>query len=232
MMACFADRLDAAEALIRALPPGIGPDWLVLALPRGGVPIAAAIARHLGADLDVILVRKVGAPGNRELALAAVTGPAPDQMVVNEAVRDMLAIDDEGLQALAAGPIREIEARRRRWCPEGRAFTIAGRDVLLVDDGVATGTTLAAALGAVRAQGARRIAVAVPVALGRALDPFRDHGVEIICPHPNAPFAGVGAAFATFPQVADDEVSRLLEKARQVPRTETNGNDEKGGPSG
>lgn len=213
-MAYFKDRAAAAEALIRALPLGIGPDWLVLALPRGGVPIAADIARHLGAEIDVIVVRKVGAPGNPELALAAVTGPAPDQMVVNESVRDMFAIDDENLQALAAEPIREVEVRRRRWCPEGRALTVAGRDVLIVDDGVATGTTLAAALDAVRAQGAGRIAVALPVALGRALEPFRLAGIEIICPHPDAPLFGVGAAYERFPQVPDEEVGRLLENAR------------------
>jgi putative phosphoribosyl transferase len=212
-MARYRDRAAAAEALIGQLPDDIGADWLVLALPRGGVPVGAPIARHLGASFDVLILRKVGAPGNPELALAAVTGPGPDQIAYNDALCVQLGMDHARVHAFAAPQIEEVARREALWRGARPAQPLQGRKVLIVDDGMATGTTMAAAVQAVRAGGATRIAVAVPVALGDALDALRDRDLTVICPWPDAPLGGVGQAYAAFPQVSDEVVRAALEDA-------------------
>lgn len=210
-MAFFRDRADAAETLIRLLPPEVGKDWLVLALPRGGVPIAAALSRHLGAALDLILVRKVGLPGDPELALAAITGPGPDERAVNEGLCTTFGLTEADVTRLARPELDEIARRRTLWAAPG--LPLAGRKVLVVDDGMATGATLRAALAAVRRQGAAQIGVALPVALGHALRQLPADVAPVICPYPDAQLAGIGAAYREFPQVADSEVARLLSEA-------------------
>lgn len=214
-MALFHDRDAAAQALIPLLPPELDRDWLVLALPRGGVPIAAALARHLGATLDLMLVRKVGVPGDPELALAAVTGPGPDERAVNHGLRESLGLTEADVDRLARPEIAEIARRRALWAAPG--LPLAGRKVLIVDDGMATGATLRAAVEAARRQGAARIGVALPVALGRSLGQLHDVS-PVICPHPSVDLGGVGAAYADFPQVPDTEVTRLLAEAVAVAR--------------
>lgn len=207
----FDDRTDAGAQLATFLPDGIGRDWLVLALPRGGVPVAVALARHLGATLDLLVVRKVGAPRNPELALAAVTGPGADQLVVNDRVRRMLEVDDATLQELARTQVSEVARRQAMWKGARGDVAIKGRKVLIVDDGVATGTTLAAAVRAVRQQGAAEIAIAVPVALKGALARYAGTDITVICPYPDAPLFAVGQAYRNFPQVADTEVLTLMQ---------------------
>lgn len=204
-MAIFRDRAQAAEELIRLLPADVGKDWLILALPRGGVPVAAPLARHLGGVLDLMIVRKVGTPGNPELALAAVTGPGPTEIVINESLRDMLGLADEDVLQLARPEVEEIVRRRKLWAAPG--LPLAGRAVLLVDDGMATGTSLRAAIGAAAAQGARRIGVALPVALGDSLHKLPGGLSPVICPYPSAELSAVGAAYDFFPQVSDEEVA-------------------------
>lgn len=215
-MPFFQDRAQAAEELIRLLPPEVGRDWLVLALPRGGVPVAAPIARHLGAALDLMIVRKVGTPGNPELALAAVTGPGPVGIVVNEPLRDMLGLADAESARLARPEIDEVARRRKLWAAPG--VLLAGRSVLIVDDGMATGTTLRAALAAARTQGARQIGVALPVALGTSLGKLPADLSPVICPHPSAELSAVGAAYDHFPQVSDDEVAAILSSMASATR--------------
>lgn len=207
-MAFFRDRAEAAEVLIRLLPAGVGKDWLVLALPRGGVPVAAPLARHLGAALDLLIVRKVGTPGNPELALAAVTGPEHTEIAVHEGLRDMLGLTDDDVARLARPEVEEIARRRKLWAAPG--FPLAGRSVLIVDDGMATGTTLRAAISAASAQGARQIGVALPVALGSSLRQLPSGLSPVICPHPSADLSAVGAAYDHFPQVSDQEVADTL----------------------
>ena len=209
-MAFFPDRAAAAQALIGLLPPEIGADWVVLGLPRGGVPIAAAIARHLGATLDVVVVRKVGVPGNPEVALAVVTGPGPDDLVVNEGLAEVLLLSPKDLRQISQPQIAEVARRVARWRMARPQVPLAGRDVLIVDDGLATGTTLAAALALVHRHGARKIAAAVPVALGNTCERFENMGITMICPHPAAQLPSVGSAYARFDQVSDDEVHDLL----------------------
>lgn len=215
-MTFFRDRAQAAEALIRLLPPEVDRDWLVLALPRGGVPVAAPIARHLEAALDLMVVRKVAAPGNRELALAAVTGPGPAGIVVNEPLRDMLGLADTDVVRLARPEIEEVARRRKLWAAPG--FPLTGRSVLIVDDGLATGTTMRAALAAARAQGARQIGVALPVALGTSLRRLPADLSPVICPHPSADLSAVGGAYEDFPQVSDAEVFTILSSMTSASR--------------
>lgn len=209
-MAFFHDRAAAAQALIGLLPPEICADWVVLGLPRGGVPIAAAIARHLGAVLDVVIVRKVGVPGNPEVALAAVTGPEPGDLVVNDDLAEALLLAPGDLRRISQPQIAELARRVAAWRAVRPQVPLAGRDVLIVDDGLATGTTLAAALASLRKQGAHRIVAAVPVALANTCERFENMGIKMICPHPAAPLPSVGAAYERFDQVSDDEVRDLL----------------------
>ncbi len=195
------------------MPPQMGPDWRVLALPRGGVPVAAEVARHLGVPLDILVVRKVGAPGNPELALAAVTGPGRAGMVVNEGLQRLLGLTDAEVERLAAPQVEEVARRRALWSA-APALPLAGRPVLIVDDGMATGTTLRAAIEAALQQGARQVGVAVPVALGSSLRKLPPGVDPVICPHPAAAFSAVGMAYDEFPQVKDEEVARMLGQAR------------------
>lgn len=215
-MAYFRDREDAAEQLVAMLPDEIGPDWLILALPRGGVPIGAAMARHLGAPLDLLIVRKVGAPGDPELALGAVTGPGPEALTINDEVRALFHLSEAEVARLAAPAVEAVAARRALWTAHGTAAPLAGQRVLVVDDGIATGTTLRAAIAAVRQQGAARIGVAVPVALGSSLGALGPGLSPVVCPHPDAWCPGVGAAYQRFPQVSDEEVTRLVSETAQT----------------
>nr|WP_245216321.1 phosphoribosyltransferase family protein [Sagittula salina] len=206
----FHDRTEAASQLIAALPQRIGPEWIVLGIPRGGVPIAAAVARHLGAPLDVVVVRKVGAPGNPEVALAAVTGPDPSQRVDNAALRRSLGLGGQQVEAIAREEVAEVARRSKTFADARPPLSLKGRHVLIVDDGAATGTTLAAAVRAVRDQGAIEIVAALPVALSHGLDPLRGLGIEVICPHPSEPLAAVGQAYTIFDQVPDATVTETL----------------------
>ena len=219
-MAFFRDRADAAEQLIPLLPATVNRDWIILGLARGGIPIAARIADALGARLDVLILRKVGAPGNPELALAAVTGPGPDRMVVNEAVRSYHHLTPEDVEILAAPAVAEVARRRKLWLDGADLPSLQGRDVLLVDDGMATGTTMRAAIGMVRHMGAARIGVAVPVALGNALRHLPADIAPVLCPHPADPASAVGAAYAAFPQVEDQEVRDLIKARMAAPHGE------------
>lgn len=212
-MAWFSDRQEAARVLAPLLPDDMGPDWLVLGLPRGGVPIAAVLARRLSAPLDILIVRKVGAPGNPELALAAVTGPGREQMVVNEGLRRQLGMSLRQIEWLAAPEVREIARRRALWSA-APGMPVEGRRVLIVDDGCATGMTLRAAIEAVRRQGARQIAVALPVALGASLRRLPRDVHPVICPHPEATLSAVGQAYDSFPQVDDADVAQVLRRMR------------------
>lgn len=210
----FRDRDGAADALIALLPAEIGADWLVLGLARGGVPIARRIAQHLGAVWAPLVVRKVGLPGNPEIALAAVTGAGKDELLVNEPLADASGVDPARIERLAAPEIAEVERRKHLWFPQGKAPDPSGRKVLVVDDGVATATTMAAAIRHLGRQGAARICIAVPVALGDSLGRLAQGQMPIICPFPNETYEAIGMAYASFPQVTDSSVGMLLSQAR------------------
>jgi putative phosphoribosyl transferase len=210
----FADRADAAEALARQLQRAKLPSPVVVfALPRGGVPIGATVARALHAPLDLVLVRKIGAPWQPELALAAVAEGDPPQIVVEDEVRRYAGVDDAWIAREAQRHLEEI-ARRRRVYLRGRApADVQGRTAIVVDDGIATGTTMRAALQALRRRGPARLVLAVPVAPRETLERLRAEVDDIVCLATPEPFHAVGAHYREFHQVDDDEVIAALDAA-------------------
>ncbi len=210
----FADRAEAGRRLAARLAGSR--DWaqvrpVVYALPRGGVPVAREIATALQAPLDVILVRKIGAPGQSELALGAVVDGTPPQMVVNEDVRRMTGADDAFLTAARSRELSEITRRRALYRPDRPPIDPAGCTAIVVDDGLATGATAKAALTAIRQQAAAHTVLAVPVAPVQTLAEMHDFADEVVCLIPARHFEGVGAYYGDFHQLSDDETIALLQ---------------------
>jgi predicted phosphoribosyltransferase len=186
---------------------------LVLALPRGGLPVAFEVARALRSPLGVFLVRKLGVPGHEELAMGAIaTGGV---CVVNEAVVRELGIGGEAFEEVAARERTELERRERAYLGDVPAPEARGRTVILVDDGLATGSTMRAAATALRRQGPERVVVAVPVASRETCEELRAEVDEVVCAETPEPFRGVGRWYEDFSQTTDEEVRELLAKARQ-----------------
>lgn len=212
MPALFRDRRDAGRRLAAHLEAYADcPDVLVLALPRGGVPVAFEVARTLSAPLDVFLVRKLGVPGHEELAMGALaTGGG---IVLNPRVVEDLAIPRAVIERVAAAEAREL-ARREHLYRDGRpAPAVADRTVILVDDGLATGATMRAAAVALRGQHPARLVVAVPVAAAETCAAFRAEVAETVCALTPEPFYAVGLWYADFSPTSDAEVRDLLRQA-------------------
>jgi len=207
----FADRNDAGRRLAERLGALDPSGTVILALPRGGVPVAAAIAAHSGAPLDLVLVRKIGAPGEPELAIGAVADGAAPQIVVNDAIAAAFGLSPEAVRARAGPHLAEIARRRALWLKGRPPLGLSGRTAVLVDDGIATGATMAVAIAAVRAAGAARVVLAVPVAASDALAALSARVDETVCLAMPEPFGSVGAHYRAFPQLADDEVTELLD---------------------
>src|SRR5258707_2857322 len=189
-------------------------DVLVLALPRGGVPVAFEVAKALRAPLDIFLVRKLGVPGHEELAMGAIaTGGV---RVLNPDVVDYLRIPGGVIDAVAASELRELERRERAYRGDRPEPDVPGKTVILVDDGLATGSTMRAAAAALRRQAPARIVVAVPVSAPQTCDEYRMGVDEIVCASTPDPFRGVGQWYRDFSQTTDDEVRELLEKAAAI----------------
>ncbi|HVW07002.1 MAG TPA: phosphoribosyltransferase [Bryobacteraceae bacterium] len=207
----FRDRVHAGQLLaqkLRALRHLTHP--LVLALPRGGVPVAFEIARELHGDLDIFLVRKIGVPGQEELALGAIASGGV--RVLNEALAAHLKISRAMIDTLTAREQQEVERREHLYRDDRPPLPIANRVVILVDDGLATGATMLAAVRAVKHQHPERLVVAVPVAAPATCHEFRRHVDEMICLHTPEPFHAVGAWYEDFSQTTDAEVRDLLER--------------------
>jgi predicted phosphoribosyltransferase len=212
----YRDRADAGRALAADLLAFAGrPNVLVLALPRGGVPVAFEIARLLRAPLDVFVVRKLGVPGHEELAMGAIaTG---DIVVLNREVLSMLRISREDLDAAIGRERLELARRDREYRDSRPPPQIGDRLVILVDDGLATGSTMLAAVRALREEHPQRIIVAVPVASREAVALLRSEGVEVVCPATPEPFYGVGWWYQDFSQTTDAEVrEQLAQQAGQA----------------
>jgi predicted phosphoribosyltransferase len=208
----FHDRSEAGRVLAEYLSAyAHRPDVLVLALPRGGVPVAFEVARALDAPLDVFLVRKLGVPGHEELAMGAIaTG---GMRVLNDEVLRGAGIPSQIVDTVATREQRELERRERAYRDGRPAPTVAGRTVILVDDGLATGATMRAAVAALRLQTPARIVVAVPVAAPQTRDEFRSEVDEIVCALTPDPFWAVGFWYEEFSATTDDEVRDLLARA-------------------
>ena len=216
MMMQFRNRVEAGQQLAKRLTKYVNrPDVLVLALPRGGVPVGYEVAQALKAPLDVFVVRKLGVPGHEELAMGAIASGGV--RVLNGSVVEGLSIPEDVIDAVAARELRELERRERAYRDDRPAPDMQGRTVILVDDGIATGSTMKAAIKALRQLEAARIVVATPTAAlstVREMGPDVDELVAVMTP---ADFAGVGQWYEDFSQTTDGEVRELLERASQLP---------------
>jgi len=208
----FRNRQAAGRVLAGRLQHLAGDSrLLVLALPRGGVPVGFEIALALGAPLDVFIVRKLGVPGHEELALGAIaSGPV---VVLNDDVVRALRITRDTIDAIATQETREMERREHAYRGGRPPVNPAGRVVILVDDGLATGATMRAAVRALRDKGAARLIIAVPTAAPQTCDEFRTEVDEIVCAITPDPFEAVGLWYEDFSQTTDAEVQDLLERA-------------------
>ncbi|MFH5926585.1 phosphoribosyltransferase [Roseomonas xinghualingensis] len=210
----FQNRVDAGRRLAERLMHLKGQDPVVLALPRGGVPVAAVIAEALGAALDLLIVRKIGAPGFSELAVGAVIDGAKPMTVLNEGIIRELGVSSAYLEQTTSRELAEIGRRRSMYLRGRLPVALDGRAVLVVDDGIATGATMRVALRALAAGGvARRVALAVPVAppkVAEALLRLCDEAVFLITP---SQFRAVGQHYVDFTQTEDAEVISLLDQA-------------------
>ncbi len=206
----FADRADAGRRLARALAEYRDRDPVVLALPRGGQPVAAEIAAALAAPLDVVLVRKIGVPWQPELAMGALVDGDDPIVARNEAVIRAAGIDERAFAAARERALAEIENARRRLIGDRPRAAVAGRAAILVDDGVATGATALAALQSIRRRGAKTLTLAVPVASVEALAALKREADDLVCLEAPVHFGAVSAFYADFRQVEDDEAVAIL----------------------
>lgn len=214
----FRDRTDAGAQLADALEAYRGRKPLVLGIPRGGVPVAYEVAQRLGGELDVIVARKIGVPGHEEYAMGAVASDGTQY--ISARTRAEVAISDAALAPLIAAERAEAERRERRFRAGLPALHPAGRTVIVVDDGLATGATMRAAVRSLRSRGAEHIVIAIPVGSKQACRSLAREADALICPHQPDPFYAVGMHYHEFDQTRDEEVERLLrtQRARSAER--------------
>lgn len=217
----FKDRNEAGRFLAQKLKHyEANPDALLLALPRGGIPVAYEIALALNLPLDVFVVRKLGIPGHEELAMGAIASGGV--RVLNRSIIEQAGIPDETIAAVAAQEQRELERREKLYRQDHEPIQVSGKIVILIDDGLATGATMRAAAIALKERKAKSVVIAVPVAAPSTCEEFRLEVDEIICAQTPEPFWGVGYWYEDFAQNTDEEVIDLLQKAR-VARQVTHG---------
>jgi len=224
MAARYRNRTDAGRRLAAQLREYADrPDVIVLALPRGGVPVAYEVARALHVPLDVFIVRKLGLPSHPELAMGAIASGGI--RVIDQAALRRFGVTDEQLAAVAAAEERELERRERQYREGLPLPDVTGKTVILIDDGLATGATMAAAAAALKAQGPAKLVVAVPVSAPETCDAFREIVDEVVCGATPEPFYAVGLWYEDFSQTSDDEVHDLLARAaRELPRDRAGAN--------
>lgn len=213
----YRDRIHAGEVLADILARKTLQNPVVLALPRGGVPLAAIVAEKLDAPLDVILVRKVGSPKNKEVAAGAVVDGTPPVVVFNRDVMRHLQITESDLADTIKLKIDQINDRRALYFADAKPLFVRGKTAIIVDDGMATGATALAAARGLRKRHPMRIILAVPVASKESLARLAPEVDEIICPLTPEPFYAVGVHYAHFGQTSDDEVVETLRKFRDLP---------------
>ncbi len=225
MLTQFRDRKEAGKLLAAQLAAYANQqDLIVLALPRGGVPVGFEIAQALHAPLDVIVVRKLGVPGQEELAMGAIA--TSGIRILNKDVVQFLNIPDEVIDEITAQELQELERREHLFRGERPAYDVCGRTVILVDDGIATGATMHAAVAAIKQRQPTRIIIAVPTAAPSTCDEFAAEVDELVCVIRPEPFIAVGYWYRQFSQTSDEEVRSLLEQANQrtsiIPRRPRN----------
>jgi predicted phosphoribosyltransferase len=211
-MMTFRDRSDAGRRLARALSAYKGRNAVVLALPRGGVPVAAEVAEALDAPLDLILVRKIGVPSQPELAMGAVVDGAAPIIVRNQEVIELSGTTADEFEAVCAEELAEIERRRKLYLGERARAPIAGQVIIVVDDGIATGATTRAALKAIRNRKPKELVLAVPVAPPDTIVRLRGEVDALICLETPESFGAIGYFYRDFRQVSDEEVVQILKR--------------------
>ena len=221
----FRDRTEAGRLLGEAIAEKDYPDPVVLALPRGGIPIAIEVARALTAPMDLILVRKIGVPSQPELAAGAIVDGGEPETIYNDDVIAMTGLTRDRVDELGRRQLEEIERRRALYLKDRLTVPVAGRTAIVVDDGIATGATARAALHAMRRKQARKVILAVPVGPSDTLASFAGEADEVICLSEPAPFYAIGIHYLDFRQLDDDDVIELITEADRLA-----GN--KAGPSG
>jgi Predicted phosphoribosyltransferases len=208
----FIDRTDAGRKLAKALAPYKDQRPVVLALPRGGVPVAAEVATALDAPLDLILVRKIGVPFQPELAMGAVVDGVEPVIVRNEDVISLTGVSEQEFNATCDQQLAEIERRRKLYLGDRPHPQIAGRIVIVVDDGIATGATTRAALQAIRMRKPSKLVLAIPVAPTETLKELRGEADDIVCLEDYEDFGAIGLFYSDFAQVSDTEVTETLSR--------------------
>lgn len=217
----FQDRVEAGKALGEALKEKDLADPIILALPRGGVPVALEIARALQAPLGLVLVRKIGVPLQPELAAGAVVDGDDPEIVWNDDVVRLTGLKEPDLAVLADRELQEIERRRELYFSSRRRVSPVGRSVIIVDDGLATGATMRAALHALKRKSPERLLVAVPVAPADTIEKLGDEADEILCLAQPEPFGAIGLYYADFGQLSDADVISLLAEADTLKQTKS-----------
>lgn len=206
----FQDRRDAGRRLAALLLGYSDQNPIVLALPRGGVPVAQQVAETLGAPLDVVIVRKIGVPGQRELAMGAVADIGQSVTVRNEAIIRMAQVSERQFDEVCASELAEARRRRKLYIGGRPRPRLKDRTVIVVDDGIATGASMLAALKAVRKEHPRRLVLAVPVAASTTLETLRDEADDTVCVEERDDLHAIGLYYEDFDQVSDDEVIAAL----------------------
>jgi putative phosphoribosyl transferase len=212
----FENRQEAGHKLAKAVSALKLQEPIVLALPRGGVPVAAEIATALDAPLEVLVVRKVGAPGNPELAAAALVAGDPPVLMLNPEIVEAFALSGTEIEQMASAEQPELERRSRLYLRGRRPIPVSGRTVIMVDDGVATGTTMKAALRSLRQRGAGNTILAVPVAPPSVVEELREEADMIVCLRQPKHFRALSLHYREFDQVSDSEVLNLLAKSESA----------------
>lgn len=214
MDSLFVDRTDAGKQLANALKSYSGQsDIIILALPRGGVPVAYPIAKALKSPLDVFLVRKLGVPRQEELAMGAIA--SNNVMILNDEIINQLGISQSQIDEVIKKEKSVLEERQNKYTGDRAPIEIENKTVILVDDGIATGSTIRAAIKAIKKLNCKKIVVAVPVAPPDTIEKIRDEVDEMICLKMPYPFFAIGGWYENFGQTSDEEVITLLQKSRE-----------------
>jgi len=212
-MKLFADRVEAGRRLASALAGAVGKDAIVLAIPRGGVLVGFEVARTLGIPLDVIIPRKIGAPNNPELAIGAMTDDGT--IILDDSLVKHLQVSEDYIKEESENQRLEIERRLRLYRGDAPYPSLKKRQVIIVDDGVATGSTMRAALVSVRKRGAKAVVMAVPVGPPSTIRELKKEADRVVCLHTPEPFYAIGQFYEDFTQTSDKEVIGLLRLSKQ-----------------
>ncbi len=208
----FQNRTDAGRQLARALMNYKGHHPVVLALPRGGVPVAAEVAAVLDAPLDLVLVRKIGVPNQPELAMGAVTDGKQPAVVRNDEIIELCGVSDRTFDAVCREELAEIERRRQRYLGDRPRAEVEGQRVIIIDDGIATGATTLAAIKAVRSRKPKELVLAAPVAPLDSIEKLRSEVDAVVCLDSPRDFGAIGYFYRDFRQVGDEEVIATLKR--------------------